>query len=86
MIFSRKPVPTQDQVRGRLFRDHALVPSARRRDDNIAPAFILSDNHSPNTNSIDAVEVFFSSGIVAMMVAGCRAPTSTATYCLPLTE
>src|SRR5262249_14088102 len=24
MIFFRKPVPTPDQVRGRLFRDHAL--------------------------------------------------------------
>src|SRR5215467_13257374 len=25
MIFFRKPVPTPDQVRGRLFRDHALA-------------------------------------------------------------
>src|SRR5262249_14428378 len=29
MIFFRKPVPTPDQVRGRLFRDHALVNSTR---------------------------------------------------------
>jgi uncharacterized protein (DUF2236 family) len=30
MIFFRKPVPTPDQVRGRLFRDHALNRSRDR--------------------------------------------------------
>ena len=42
-------------------------------------------NHRPNTNSIDAVEVFFSSGANGMTFCDCREPTSTATYCLPLT-
>src|SRR5215470_5032184 len=31
MILFRKPVSTPDQVRGRLFRDHALSASAARR-------------------------------------------------------
>ena len=52
----------------------------RQRDD------VSNAAHSPNTNSIDAVEVFLSSGMVARMTAGCLDPTSTATYCLPLTE
>jgi hypothetical protein len=29
MLF-RKPVPTPDQVRGKLFRDHALANQSRR--------------------------------------------------------
>jgi hypothetical protein len=41
---------------------------------------------SPNTNSIDAVEVFLSSGASLSTAAGCFEPTSTAMYCLPLTE
>src|SRR5262245_6728263 len=48
---------------------------------------ILSrSTHNPNTNSIDDVEVCLSSGMFAMMTGDCREPTSTATYCLPLTE
>src|SRR4051812_31692880 len=31
MIFSEKPVSTPDQVRGRLFRDHALARHGHRR-------------------------------------------------------
>src|SRR5262249_56153891 len=31
MIFFRKPVPTPDQARGRLFRDHALIGAPIRR-------------------------------------------------------
>src|SRR5262249_46591020 len=41
-------------------------------------------DHSPNTNSIDAVELFLSSGYSVSSAGFCRAPASTATYCLPL--
>src|SRR5262249_56563399 len=33
MIFFRKPVPTPDQVRGRLFRDHAPAGVTGRQGD-----------------------------------------------------
>ena len=42
--------------------------------------------YRPNTYSIDAVDVFLSSGAFGMTAFGCREPTSTAMYCLPLTE
>jgi len=42
--------------------------------------------HKPNTYSIDAAVWFFSSGAFWMMNGHMRAPTRTATYCLPLTE
>ena len=42
--------------------------------------------YSANTNSIDAVDVFFSYGDSGMMLVGWRDPTSTAMYCLPFTE
>jgi heterotetrameric sarcosine oxidase alpha subunit/heterotetrameric sarcosine oxidase gamma subunit len=35
----RKPVPTPDQVRGRLFRDHALVAEAPARRSPLPPGF-----------------------------------------------
>jgi hypothetical protein len=38
------------------------------------------------TYSIEAVVWFFNSGAFWMMYGHMRAPTSTATYCLPLTE
>jgi hypothetical protein len=41
--------------------------------------------YRPKTKSIDAVDVFFSSGACGMTLFGCREPTSTATYCLPFT-
>ena len=40
--------------------------------------------YSPNTYSIDADEVFLSSGAFGMTEFGCFEPTSTAMYCLPL--
>jgi hypothetical protein len=39
-----------------------------------------------NTYSIEAVDVFFSSGKFCMTLSGWREPTSTAMYCLPFTE
>src|SRR5262249_3977867 len=42
-------------------------------------------HYRPNTNSMEAVDVFFSSGEYGMTFCDCREPTSTATYCLPLT-
>jgi hypothetical protein len=42
--------------------------------------------YNPNTYSIDAVDVYLSSGALAMAALACLEPTSTATYCLPLTE
>src|SRR5438552_17427159 len=41
--------------------------------------------YSPNTYSLDAVEVSLSSGAFGMTEFGCFEPTSTAMYCLPLT-
>src|SRR5262249_58929835 len=45
MIFFRKPVPTPDQVRGRLFRDHALTRRgslrARLSGDEPPPIFTV---------------------------------------------
>jgi hypothetical protein len=38
-----------------------------------------------NTYSIDAVDVFFNSGMFWRMLTGWREPTSTAMYCLPFT-
>ena len=38
-----------------------------------------------NTNNIEAVDVFLSSGASGMMFGGWRDPTSTAMYCLPFT-
>jgi hypothetical protein len=46
----------------------------------------LACSHKPNTYSIDAVEVYLSSGELAMTAPGCLEPTRTAMYCLPLTE
>ena len=43
-------------------------------------------DYSPNTNSMEAVDVCLSSGAFGMIAFGCLEPTSTATYCLPLTE
>jgi hypothetical protein len=52
----------------------------------MAPADIASAGYSANTKSIDAVDVFFSSGDSGMMFGAWREPTSTAMYCLPFTE
>jgi hypothetical protein len=54
------------------------VPTCRR--------FVVSLSHSSNTYSIDAVEVFLSSGAFCNTKTGCLEPTRTAMYCLPLTE
>jgi hypothetical protein len=45
----------------------------------------VNARYKVNTYSIEAVDVFFSSGIFCMMLSGWRAPTSTAMYCLPFT-
>src|ERR1043166_194642 len=50
-----------------------------------APA-CRSGHHSPNTYTIEAVDVCLSSGAFGMMRFGCFEPTSTAMNCLPLTE
>jgi hypothetical protein len=42
--------------------------------------------YNPNTYSIDAVALFFNSGAFCNTKNGCFEPTSTAMYCLPLTE
>jgi hypothetical protein len=53
----------------------------------IAPAVFRTEaGYRLNTNSIDAVEVFLSSGDNGMMLGAWREPTRTATYCLPFTE
>src|SRR5262249_33257445 len=44
IIFFRKPVPTPDQVRGRLFRDHALAPfTARANTESSSNRYDKSD-------------------------------------------
>jgi hypothetical protein len=45
--------------------------------------FYLFTVYSPKTYSMDAVDMFLSSGACGMMLFGCREPTNTATYCLP---
>jgi hypothetical protein len=42
--------------------------------------------YSAKTYSMEAVEVFLSSGESCQTAAGCLEPISTAMYCLPLTE
>jgi hypothetical protein len=49
------------------------------------PGRLKTTGYRPKTNSIDAVDVFLSSGACGMTLFGCREPTSTATYCLPFT-
>jgi hypothetical protein len=61
--------------------DHKL-PCSRLPPAN----FIVPVSYSPNTYSMDAVEVFLSSGAFCKTKTGCREPTRTAMYCLPLTE
>ena len=43
-------------------------------------------HHNANTYSMEAVEVFFSSGESSQTAAVCLEPISTAMYCLPSTE
>ena len=70
MIFFRKPVSTPDQVRGRLFRDHALGVAAALLGVNLwrqAQLYVSTDNAqiqgepvqvgSMNAGRVDAVNV-----------------------------
>src|SRR5262249_48899305 len=56
-----------------------------QRSTNDAPR-MAALAYSENTYSIEAVEVFLSSGESCITAAACLEPTSTAMYCLPLTE
>jgi hypothetical protein len=63
---------------------------AQRRANVVAvPGNFAHPTHlaySAKTYSMDAVEVFLSSGESCQTAAGCLEPMSTAMYCLPLTE
>ena len=62
------------------------APAAIKCDHSgFPPLHCVQAYGRPNTTSIDAVAVFFSSGCCPMTAAGCREPTSTATNCLPFT-
>src|SRR5262249_34120294 len=71
-------------ARSPLRLDFARFQIERRRDHDDAPAFIRAQRL--NTYSIEAVDVCFSSGAFCRMNRDCLEPTSTAMYCLPLTE
>jgi len=73
----------------RLGRLHwATTVEAGRRPgfEDYAPSWPARADQSPNTYSIDAVELSLNSGNSASICCDCFDPTSTATYCLPLIE
>src|SRR5262249_37320506 len=82
------------RVLGRLgARGAGRCPRADRDDRNRRDPAKGTHRHrqrlgpqSPNTNSIDAVELFLSSGAKPTTNADCRDPPSTAMYCLPPAE
>jgi hypothetical protein len=52
----------------------------------LAPAFLRNRAaYNPNMYSMEAVDVFLSSGDKPVTNGDCREPTSTAMYCLPST-
>ncbi len=68
-------------------------PSHKGGGNHVAPTFATHAmrkldhrSHSPNTYSIEATDMVLSSGNSASVCDVCRDPTSTAIYCLPLTE
>jgi hypothetical protein len=75
---------SRGRERIRPFSPDALFP----RNGEGARTAANGNAESPyrlNTNSIEAVDVFLSSGDSGMMLVGWREPTSTATYCFPFT-
>src|SRR5256885_5707523 len=66
-------------------RDGIFEMASTRRARRVE-RLLAARNYSANTNSIDADDVCLSSGALLMTLADWRAPASTATYCLPLTE
>src|SRR5262249_43691480 len=65
MIFFRKPVSTPDQVRGRLFRDHALAPFTARANTESS-----SNRYDKKRRSVEIMPPPGSASITAWTKAG----------------
>src|SRR5258708_33308210 len=76
--------PTKAPVNVLVFMLSSLF-APQRQPRQICEQVCVYVRYRLNTNSMEAVEVFFSSGENGMKFCDCREPPRTATYCLPVT-